>query len=330
MPPSTVASQVAKWTVAVLAVAIGVLTAALPSASAEPSERTRSSVQRTAAREGGDGAATAFALGADAACLQDAAGDAVDEAGAAAADPRADILEVCVEYGDTLSVRIRPAQATDPTSDPSWVEGFSSAGVGIELTGDDDLEFVLTYLYAGGLQAVVTDPDLAEVCSGTATFDGTWYVAADVPADCLGSPDSLEFFAGLFSDTDHADPQAPVLSDFAPDEGYAVVDREGTPAPGARTTARLAGDDRFATSVAISRAQFPGTAAAVYLARADAFADALSGGALTDGPILLVPACGALPPVVAGEIARLDPERVVALGGTAAVCDAVLAEAAAA
>jgi len=150
-----------------------------------------------------------------------------------------------------------------------------------------------------------------------------------VPAACLGSPDSLRILAALFYDSDHADPQAPVFSDFAPDDDLAAVDQAGAAAPG-RPTARLSGDDRFATSVAISRAEFPGTAAEVYLARADGFADALFGGTLTDGPILLVPVCGPIPPVVVTEIARLDPERVVALGGAAAVCDAVLAEAAAA
>lgn len=227
-------SQVVKWTVAVLAAAIAVLTAALPPASAQPSERTRSAVERFTARQAGDsGAANPFALGADVTCLQDPGGDTAGDDGPVA-DPRADLLEVCVEYGDALSVRLRPAQATDPTSDPNWVQGFSSANLGIELDGDDELEYVVTYLNADGLRAVVTDPDLNVACSGTATFDGAWFVATDIPADCLGAPDSLSFFAGLFYDTDHADPQAPVIFDFAPDADYAVVDRDGGPAPAGR------------------------------------------------------------------------------------------------
>jgi len=326
---SATAPQVAKWTAAVLAAAIAMVTAALPSESAESSDRTTAIADRLSARRAGDdGSATAFALGADVACLADPAGDTAAEV-AAAAEPRADIVEVCAEYGDALTVRIRPVQATDPTSDRNWTEGFSAASVGVEVDGDESVDYLLFYENLGGLQAVVTDPDLNELCRGTATFDGTWFAAADVPADCLGSPDSLGFFAALFYDTDHADPEAPMVGDFAPDLDYALVDRAGAPAPG-RATARYSGDDRFATSAAVSRAQFPGTAAEVYLARADGFADALSGGTLTGGPVLLVPACGPLPPVIATEIARLDPERVVALGGAAAVCDAVLAEAAAA
>lgn len=110
------------------------------------------------------------------------------------------------------------------------------------------------------------------------------------------------------------------------------VPTEPTPGPTepgttTRETGRLAGADRFATAVAISASQFPTGAPTVYLARADASADALAGGILTDGPILLVPACGELPAVVAGEIQRLDPTRVVALGGTGAVCDDILTQA---
>ncbi|WP_168583402.1 cell wall-binding repeat-containing protein [Gephyromycinifex aptenodytis] len=92
----------------------------------------------------------------------------------------------------------------------------------------------------------------------------------------------------------------------------------------ARNTGRLAGADRFATAVAISRRAFPTTAASVYLARADDFADALAGGALTDGPVLLAPSTGAVPQVVLDEIARLQPREVLAIGGAGALSETVL------
>ena len=66
----------------------------------------------------------------------------------------------------------------------------------------------------------------------------------------------------------------------------------------------------------------------MYLARKDVFADAVAAGSLTDGPVLLVPTCGAVPAIVVDEVARLSPSRVVALGGTGAVCGQVLADAA--
>ena len=65
-----------------------------------------------------------------------------------------------------------------------------------------------------------------------------------------------------------------------------------------------------------------------YLANAATFVDAVAGGTLTDGPVLLVPQCGELPAVVAAEIGRLDPGQVLTLGGSAAVCDELLAQAA--
>ncbi|CAN5868363.1 hypothetical protein BH23ACT8_BH23ACT8_04210 [soil metagenome] len=104
----------------------------------------------------------------------------------------------------------------------------------------------------------------------------------------------------------------------------------GGGSPTTRETGRLAGQNRFETSAAISASQFPNGASVAYLARADAFADALSGGVLTDGPILLVPSCGQLPGVIGDEIRRLSPDRVIALGGGGAVCDDILDAAASA
>jgi len=90
---------------------------------------------------------------------------------------------------------------------------------------------------------------------------------------------------------------------------------------------RIAGDDRFATALALSRYQFPDGADEVYLARSDLNPDALVGGSLTRGPILLVPSCGELPTAVKAEIDRLDPVKVVALGGPDAVCEDILDQA---
>ena len=102
----------------------------------------------------------------------------------------------------------------------------------------------------------------------------------------------------------------------------------------------MAGPGRIDTAVAVSRFGFSpqpadtaaaaaGVATSVYLARADVFADAVAGGAVTDGPILLVPSCGELPTVVAERIVEIGPDRIVALGGSGAVCDSLLDDAAA-
>lgn len=96
---------------------------------------------------------------------------------------------------------------------------------------------------------------------------------------------------------------------------------------GGRTTGRLAGDSRITTAIEISKAAFPNGATEVYLSKQDVNPDALVGGALTKGPILLVPSCGTLPPEVGAEIRRLNPSRVTALGGPNAVCDDMLRQA---
>ena len=91
---------------------------------------------------------------------------------------------------------------------------------------------------------------------------------------------------------------------------------------------RLAGADRVETAAAIAARTFPETATVVYLAGADRFADAMAGGTLADGPVLLTASCDPLPDVVIQALERMDPARVMALGGTEAVCDDVLEQAA--
>ena len=91
---------------------------------------------------------------------------------------------------------------------------------------------------------------------------------------------------------------------------------------------RLAGANRYATSVALSRAGWGDSATTVYLASGDGFADGLGGGALAArgaGPLLLTSRC-TLPADVRGEIQRLSPSRVVVLGGEGAVCSGVVDE----
>ena len=99
------------------------------------------------------------------------------------------------------------------------------------------------------------------------------------------------------------------------------------PAHAAITNQRISGADRYATAVAVSKAAFPdpAEASAVVVASGETFADALSGGpvaAALGGPLLLTGA-GALPAIVAAEISRLRPARVMILGGEAAVSAAV-------
>lgn len=92
---------------------------------------------------------------------------------------------------------------------------------------------------------------------------------------------------------------------------------------------RIAGADRYGTSAAVSASVFSPGVKVVYLASGQNFPDALSGGpaaALKDSPVLLT-APTSLPTAVRAELERLKPQRIVILGGSSSVSDAVLAAA---
>ena len=94
----------------------------------------------------------------------------------------------------------------------------------------------------------------------------------------------------------------------------ATADRSATPFVGA---------DRFATAVLVAQAFFP-SPKAVGLASGVAFPDALAGGAVAgaaQGPIVLVPASGALPASVVGYLSTAAGSATAAwlFGGTTAI-----------
>jgi putative cell wall-binding protein len=91
--------------------------------------------------------------------------------------------------------------------------------------------------------------------------------------------------------------------------------------------ARLAGSDRYTTAAAISAATYAPGVPVAYVATGLGFPDALAGAAAagrTGGPVLLV-APTSIPASTASELGRLKPARIVILGGTGAVSDAVAA-----
>jgi len=106
----------------------------------------------------------------------------------------------------------------------------------------------------------------------------------------------------------------------------AVMAELGAYTAGAVT--RLAGSDRYSTAAAISAATFSPGVPAVYIAVGDNFPDALAGGpaaALAGGPILLTTK-DVLPVATTSELARLDPGKIVVLGGTGVVSDGIVAQ----
>ncbi|MCS3444217.1 cell wall-binding repeat-containing protein, partial [Microbacterium phyllosphaerae] len=92
---------------------------------------------------------------------------------------------------------------------------------------------------------------------------------------------------------------------------------------------RQSGLSRWETAVAVSKATFPSAGVpVVFVANGRNFPDALAGAGAAGhlgGPVLLTEANG-IPAVVAAELARLKPQRIVVLGGSGVVSDAVMSK----
>ncbi len=92
------------------------------------------------------------------------------------------------------------------------------------------------------------------------------------------------------------------------------------------TVSRLAGSTRFDTSAAISAASFAPGVPVVFITNGFSFPDALTAAPVAGklgAPLLLVSQTS-VPPVIAAELARLRPGRIVVLGGPGMVSDATL------
>lgn len=109
------------------------------------------------------------------------------------------------------------------------------------------------------------------------------------------------------------------------------------PAPATRAasvaTDRIAGQNRFETAVEVSKRIIPTgkRAPVVYIASGASFADALTAGpaaSVREGVLLLV-SPNFVPPVVAAELLRINPERVIIAGEVGAIPAPVAAQVAA-
>lgn len=321
----------ALWAGIVVALTMGLA----PAAHAGPDERGRELLAvMHEHRPAPSAAASPQHVDAGTDCHHDSTGDATDS--------RADIVTWCAYHGDDeIRVGMTLMDGTVPATHPSW-DGFTAAGWGFDTAGDEAPEYtVLLMRVDGRLAFLMFDGDGNVACRPTEfRADSTAYEAGFAPT-CLGEAPQAEVAVLMMFDSapGSGDPDE-IHIDVAPDSGPQTITRHShdaqpvptvtprpapAPAPGTlRATGRLAGPDRMSTAVAVSRRAFPEGAAVVYLARQDLNPDALVAGALSDGPVLLVPSCGALPAVVADEIRRLGAREVFALGGPGSVCQEIL------
>lgn len=106
-------------------------------------------------------------------------------------------------------------------------------------------------------------------------------------------------------------------------EGSDEADEDDEEAPSGVT--RVSGVTRFGTAATLSEQAYPNGSETAYVATGLDFADALAGGvaaARDDAPVLLVGRSG-IPASTADELERLDPDRIVMLGGVAAAGSSV-------
>lgn len=252
--------------------------------------------------------------------------------------PKADLVRWCTELTeDTVTVQLEAAQPTNPDTDPNWIYGYSGLVWGLDVNGDDHDDFLVGVVNDGSrVYAEVADADTYDtLCAASFQFDGTTNTAM-FPTGCIGNADRVWSVGYIAYDSQWDDPNAPVYDDISDHAGGPLRAESPTTTPppaapdGSAEKGRLWGETRFETATRISRYEFPDGATEVYLARADSFPDALAGGSLTRGPVLLVPQCGPVPAAVLEEVRRLQPAKVIALGGKAAVCEQVLDDALAA
>jgi len=159
------------------------------------------------------------------------------------------------------------------------------------------------------------DPKTGAVITATATDSQSGVVAVRISVD--GSrPRVFPGGHAVLEATDVHWAVATAIDDVGNErsmriEGQAVTNR---------AFERIAGDDRYLTSVKVSEAMFPKGAAVVVIATGQDYPDALTGGVLAHaegGPILLV--SDTIPAATGAEIARLKPRRAIILGSVSAV-----------
>lgn len=95
--------------------------------------------------------------------------------------------------------------------------------------------------------------------------------------------------------------------------------------PEGADTNRLSGSTRYTTSIEISKAAYSGGAPTVYVTSGADYPDGLaaSPAAATAGGPLLLTTPATLPAVVKAEIQRLDPSKIVVVGGAGVVSESV-------
>ncbi|MGB3830018.1 MAG: ExeM/NucH family extracellular endonuclease [Ornithinimicrobium sp.] len=228
----------------------------------------------------------------------------------------------------------KDAQDAIYAPDPYRSSDHDPVLVGIDLTADATVSNVDRiagddrYGTAAAAARVFASPSVVYLASGEVFPDA---LAAAPIAIGEQAPLVLTAQSGL------PEPTADVLTQLEPASVVVLGGADRIPDPivdeieaasGAEVT-RIGGANRYGTAAELAARWNPGEAETVYLASGTTFADALSVAPLAgieDNPVLLT-AEDRLPSETAQALTRLDPERIVVLGGPDRINDTVLAQA---
>jgi acyl-homoserine lactone acylase PvdQ len=212
---------------------------------------------------------------------------------------------------------------------PQRVEDHPRAGVGSAYNGgqanflDKDFRQVLA--------APIIGPRSRTYCGGGDLGECRDVVvaalteAADALEEAFGS---AEVETWVYDDAQDQIPQRAIGLTAAPNMQWVNRPTYQQVAQPGSLVGRIDGANRVATSAALSRQAFADGAGTVVIASAENFPDALAGAPLAvarQAPLLLTASAG-LSLETAREIARLDPNTAILLGGPAALSDQVDAD----
>ncbi len=222
----------------------------------------------------------------------------------------------------------RPAHRVRPATSALTAVGSSGVGLGFGSTVPDDGQFVAAVDLQQTTLTVEPDGDCAAAYGASVYLSDRMLCAGAVGSGvCRGDsggplvfPDPSRWLAvgGVVSfgalDCDAAPAAFTDLGEAANDVWLTSVLGDRASLWGIE---RIAGGDRVATAVAISGSAFPAGAGTAFVVTGDTFPDALAVGpvaGMAGAPVLLVTR-DAVPAATAAELARLDPDRIVVVGG---------------